>query len=190
MTDRTIELIGPPRFGEEGPYWVGSFNVTEGASEPQPVRLKLNQHAEAIFARALSARPIEPELLARIIERCGQEKVGELLEAGAELPAELSLAGPGAEQAVVITHAEAQRMLTRWGLIVQAVDEIAPADLETELDAASAAPLEVRYAWDIGVSLEITPEAFQPAAASAELEAQPAVLDAPATDQDELKAAS
>ncbi len=39
MGEWTIELDGPPRFGEEGPYWVGRITVSDGLAESKSLQL-------------------------------------------------------------------------------------------------------------------------------------------------------
>ena len=115
MGEWTIELDGPPRFGEEGPYWVGRITVSDGLAESKSLQLKLTQHAESAFARAAKVQPIDPELLDRIMAKCAADQIEELLDGGRELPTELSVEGyPGPDEAVVVTHVGAQLMLLRW----------------------------------------------------------------------------
>ena len=154
MGEWTIELDGPPRFGEEGPYWVGRINVSDGLAESKSLQLKLTQHAASAFARAARVQPIGPELLDRIMAKCAAERVEELLDGGRELPTELSVEGyPGPDGAVVVTHVGAQLMLLRWEIDAHAAvaEPAIPTDMTepAATDTESADPGEDAGAADV-----------------------------------------
>ena len=122
MSDLKITLVPPVRYGVNGPYWAGEFEVRRQGEEPKQVEVKLVPGADGAFERQMRAvgREYDEVTRSRIVENWGKEKVTEWLNEWGQLPPAFTLGDgprPGDSTYHMVNDLEAQQRLKRWGML-------------------------------------------------------------------------
>lgn len=105
---------------DDGPHYIGEFNVSAVDIESCRVRVKVSESALQMFAGEIVKLSGQPKagLSKAIVRKWGEEKIREYLQSSWRLPDCLCLGtAPGPAGCHVLASVDAQIMLRRWGIL-------------------------------------------------------------------------